>query len=409
GNAGQGSYAAANAFLDGLAEYRVGRGLVGSSFAWGLWADEGGMAGELGDGGVSRLGRGGAGAFSAAEGLELFDAAGRLADPVLVPIRLDVAALRAQAVQGTLPALLSSLVRVPTRRAAEGTAAESGVLTKQLAGMDEAGQRGVLLELIRTQVTAVLGYADVESVEAERSFRELGFDSLTAVELRNLLGGATGLRLPATLVFDYPTPVVLVEFLRAELVGAVVGVAGPVVVAAVDDEPIAIVGLGCRYPGGVESPEDLWRLVVGGGDAVSGFPVDRGWDLDALYHEDPDHPGTSYAREGGFVEGAGDFDPAFFGISPREALAMDPQQRLLLETSWEAFERAGIDPGALRGSRTGVFAGVMYHDYASLLDRAPEGVEGFVGTGNAASVISGRLAYTFGLEGPAVTVDTACS
>ncbi|MEU3752533.1 type I polyketide synthase [Streptomyces olivoreticuli] len=408
GNAGQGNYAAANAFLDALAQHRRALGLAGSSLAWGLWADEGGMAGELAEAGVSRMSRGGVDALTAAEGLELFDASGRDAEALLIPMRLDLAALRAQAANGALPVLLSGLVRVPARRAAEGAMA-SGALARRLIGLGEAEQHGMLLELVRTQVATVLGYAGAVSVEAERSFRELGFDSLTAVELRNLLGGVTELRLPATLVFDYPTPVVLAEFLRAELVGAVADVAGPVVVAAVDDEPIAIVGLGCRYPGGVESPEDLWRLVMEGRDAISEFPSDRGWDLDALYHADPDHAGTSYAREGGFVTEAGYFDPGFFGISPREALAMDPQQRLLLETSWEAFERAGIDPGVLRGSRTGVFAGVMYHDYASLLERVPEGVEGFLGTGNAASVISGRLAYTFGLEGPAVTIDTACS
>ncbi|WP_344319586.1 type I polyketide synthase, partial [Streptomyces yatensis] len=406
GNAGQGNYAAANAFLDALAQHRAARGLPGTSLAWGLWADSSAMTGELDDADVSRMSRGGVLALSATEGLELFDAAGRLGEALLVPMALDMAALRAQAAGGALAPLFRGLVRVPARRAAEGAAA-SGALAGRLAGLDAAEQLDVLLDLVRTNVATVLGYAGPETVDPDRSFRELGFDSLTAVELRNALGAVSELRLPATLVFDYPTPMVLAEFLRAEVVGAAAAVAGPVVVAAADDEPIAIVGLGCRYPGGVETPEDLWRLVMEGRDAISEFPTDRGWDLGALYHEDPDHSGTSYAREGGFVEEAGHFDPAFFGISPREALAMDPQQRLLLETSWEAFERAGIDPGVLRGSRTGVFAGVMYHDYASLLERVPEGVEGFLGTGNAASVISGRLAYTFGLEGPTITVDTA--
>jgi hypothetical protein len=173
-------------------------------------------------------------------------------------------------------------------------------------------------------------------------------------------------------------------------------------------EPLAVVGMACRLPGGVESPEDLWNMVVGAVDAVSGFPDDRGWDLTGLFDSDPDRFGTTYTHEGAFLRGAGDFDAGFFGISPREALTMDPQQRLLLETSWEALERAGIDPHSLRGSRTGVFVGGTAIEHTVKLMNSPTD-QGYAITGGSASVMSGRVSYVLGLEGPAVTIDTACS
>ncbi|GLX38468.1 hypothetical protein Sros01_45410 [Streptomyces roseochromogenus] len=423
GGAGQAAYAAGNAFLDALAHRRRAQGLPASSLAWGVW-DERGDQTRLETGDLRRMARAGLVPLGAEEGLRLLDTARTLDDAALAPVRLDLAAMRAQAAANPVPHLLRGLIRTPARRSAEtapGPGGHSAELSR-LAALPPAERRDTVLALVRNQVAAVLGHSAPEAIDPGRAFRELGFDSLAAMELRNRLTTATGVRLPATAVFDHPTPSALAGHLLDEIPGGHPGSA--LVTAAPDasttpgrlrggadtDEPIAIVAMSCRLPGEVRGPEDLWDLVADGTDAITGLPVNRGWDLDALYDPDPDHPGTSYVREGGFLHDAGDFDPEFFGISPREALSMDPQQRLLLETAWEAFERAGIDPAALRGSRTGVFAGTNGQDYAvGLSQHRTEDMEGHLLTANSASVVSGRLSYTFGLEGPAVTVDTACS
>ncbi|MEU5022315.1 type I polyketide synthase, partial [Streptomyces angustmyceticus] len=276
-----------------------------------------------------------------------------------------------------------------------------------------------VIDLVRTQVAQVLVYLQPDMVKVDQSFKDAGFDSIAAVQLCNRLNDVTGLSLPDTLVFDHPTPLALAEHLFT-LLGEEATTETPAEShslqeipardgKASDDDHIAIVGMACRYPGGVRSPEDLWDLISAGKDATTEFPADRGWDIATLYNEDPDHSGTSYTKRGGFLEGAAEFDARFFGISPHEALAMDPQQRLLLETSWEAIESAGVDPRSLRGTSTGVFAGLMYHDYASSVDQVPAELEGHLTTGKSGGVLSGRVAYVLGLEGPAVTVDTACS
>ncbi|MDX3229222.1 SDR family NAD(P)-dependent oxidoreductase [Streptomyces sp. ME19-01-6] len=264
-----------------------------------------------------------------------------------------------------------------------------------------------LRDLTLSQAAAVLGYDGPGAVDPDRTFKELGFDSVTAVELSRRLGRATGLRLPTTLLFDHPTPTALVRHLDEELSGRggpdrERSAAGPAAEGIdADADAIAIVGMACRLPGGVASPEELWRLVADGADAITAFPEDRGWSLEPA--------DTGNVRTGGFLSGALDFDADFFRISPREARAMDPQQRQLLEVSWEALERSGIDPASLRGSRTAVFAGVMDQDYVPPLHQTSDSFGGHALTGGAPSVASGRVAYALGLEGPAVSVDTACS
>ncbi|GHG49211.1 hypothetical protein GCM10017567_84810 [Amycolatopsis bullii] len=397
GAAGQGSYAAANAYLDAVAEHRHGLGLPATSIAWGPWA-EAGMAAD----GAERMRRGGLTPLPPATATL---ALGQLTGAVTVTVA-DVDWDRfAPGFSAARPsALLAELPEV-RRVAGQRSRAAASPLP---ADLPEAERPAAVLELVRAHAAAALGHPGPEHIDPARAFQELGFDSLTAVEFRNALGAATGLSLPSTTVFDHPTAQALAAHLHAELFGGAPEPARAARTVALD-EPIAIVGMSCRFPGGADSPEALWRLLDLGVDAMTPFPEDRGWDVEALYDPDGERPGTSYTRHGGFLDGVAEFDAGFFGVSPREAVAMDPQQRLLLEASWEALEDAGIDPRSVQGSPVGVFVGTNGQDYPMLLAYADQDSAGHAGTGNAASIVSGRVAYTLGLEGPAVTVDTACS
>ncbi|MGA2165897.1 MAG: SDR family NAD(P)-dependent oxidoreductase, partial [Solirubrobacteraceae bacterium] len=462
GSGGQGAYAASNAYLDALAEHRRGHGLPASSIAWGAWAGEGmaaGVAERLRRGGVRELpvavalaglqqtlDRGEPSVVLADVDWEQLllgstlagpdlptnpDGPGRagtlLGDPTAAGLRPG----RMRTLLGDLPEVQRLLREEGTGSGAAGRGRARGSLAARLFALPEPERQPALLELVRAQAGAVLGHGSPDAIAPARAFRDLGFDSLAGVQLRNRLAAESGLRLPATLVFDYPTAAELTAHLLALLEGdPTAGAAPAITVVGPVDEPVAIVGIGCRYPGpagqagwagsagraglpstgSIGSAEQLWELVERGAEAIGPFPADRGWDLDGLYDPDPERSGTCYVREGGFLYDAGEFDAAFFGVGPREALAMDPQQRLLLEVCWEAFEDGGLDPLALKGTSTGVFAGISIRDYATgPLGEEGREVEGYLGTGGAGSVVSGRVAYTFGLEGPAVTVDTACS
>ncbi|MFE2909941.1 SDR family NAD(P)-dependent oxidoreductase, partial [Streptomyces olivaceus] len=419
GASGQGNYAPGNAYLDALAEQRHALGLPATSIAWSIW-DERGMATE-----------GDIEATAGRHGLPVMDPG--LAAAALVAVAGDteptvvVADVEWDrfhvAFTATRPSpFLADLPEVRRLTAAAtgpapDTAAGAGTLAGRIAALGgRAEQQAALLTLVREQAAEVLGHSGPDAVDPTTAYRDLGFDSVTAVELRNRLNKATGLRLASTIVFDHPTARDLAAHLRDELVGglgadpAPAPAPGPAPAPADGDDLIAVVGMGCRFPGDIRSPQQLWHLLRDGVDAITPFPDDRGWDLDALRGTDPGgRAGTSTAHEGGFLHDAGDFDAEFFGISPREALAMDPQQRLLLETSWEALEQAGIDPTSLHGTRTAVFTGTNGGDYLTVSPDVPEETAGYVATGNIGSVLSGRVAYTLGLEGPALTVDTACS
>ncbi|MCB8908371.1 SDR family NAD(P)-dependent oxidoreductase [Streptomyces sp. CB02980] len=413
GGGAHGAFAAAGAHLDALAARERAAGRPVTSVAVSPWEAEPELAGLLRGQGVP--------VTDSAAALAELPGLLALPEPAVVLARVHwerfvptFTAAGPRPLIGDLPEARRVLEAEAEADAGRNPdAAHTSKLARALAAATPAEHDRIVLTEVRATTAAVLGYAGPDDIGESKAFRELGMDSVTAVELRNRLSAATGVRLPATLIFDHPNATAVARLLRRELTPGPTeadgAAAGTPPRPAAADEPIAIVGMSCRFPGRVASPEDLWQLVAGGVDAVAPFPDDRGWDVSALYDEDPDRAGTVYARNGGFLHDVAGFDAGFFEISPREATAMDPQQRLLLETSWEAFEQAGIAAEDMRGSDTGVFVGTNGQDYASLLMSGDDGLEGYLGTGNAASVASGRVAYTLGLEGPAVSVDTACS
>jgi acyl transferase domain-containing protein/acyl carrier protein len=403
GAAGQGNYAAANSCLDALAAHRRARGLTAQSLAWGAWS-QGGMAAGLHDALQTRLARQGMGVLSPAHGIALLAQALGRPEAQLGIGAIDLQAL-GRALGTAVPPVWRALVRAPARGA---TADARGAWAARLMAQPEARRADEVRAIVQAEIARVLSWSTASAVPIDRPLQELGLDSLMAVELRNALGQRVGASLPATLAFDYPTVTALARWLLDKLLA--VAPPPPIPQAAPSaalDEPIAIVGMGCRLPGGVIDAASFWRLLDEGTDAITEVPRAR-WDVDALYDPDPAAPGKVTTRCGGFVSDIDQFDPAFFGISPREAARMDPQQRLLLETSWEALESAGIVPDRLMGSDTGVFVGLMYQEYASLTGDL-EAMDGYVGTGTAGSVASGRISYVLGLKGPSLTVDTACS
>ncbi|MCX5612951.1 amino acid adenylation domain-containing protein [Streptomyces sp. NBC_00047] len=407
GSPGQSTYAAGNAFLDAFAVWRTHAGLPARSLSWGLWEQAGtGLTAHLGRAELTRIRRMGVEPLSVDQGLRALDAALAVdSRGHLVPVRLGLAALHRG--QDEVPVLLRGMVRTRLRRANAGDA-PSG-LRGRLAALSPDQRRETVTLLVRSAAANVLGLPDKGAVPAQQVLRDLGLDSLMAVELRRRISQETEVPLPATLAFDHPTPAAMAEFLleRMDLSPAAPPTGAVVRAADEDDDPVAIVSMACRLPGGVGTPEEFWELLSSGGDAIEGFPSRwDGWDV---YDPDPEAVGKSYARTGGFLRDVEEFDAGFFGIPAREARAMDPQQRLVLEASWEALERAGFRPESLEGSNTGVYLGAMGSDYDRFHQHDLSALDAYGSMGSAGSVLSGRVSYSLGLQGPAVTVDTACS
>ncbi|MGE3806112.1 MAG: SDR family NAD(P)-dependent oxidoreductase, partial [Gemmataceae bacterium] len=401
GPSGQGNHAAANAFLDALAQHRQAQGLPGISIDWGAWSEVGAAVRR---GVVEQASEGGLGVIDPDSGLAALERVLELGHAQVCVMPADWTRLRRQSSPSSLLRRLTSESRAARKHREESQ--DSSWSTRLRAAAP--GERAELLvDFVQGQVARVLGLQPGQLPDRGTGFFELGMDSLMAVELRNRLQADLGGRaLSSTVVFDHPTVDDLahhLSLLNGELASSTRW--DPPVPTA---EPIAIVGLSCRFPGG-EGPDAYWQLLAEGREAVREVPADR-WDVDAYYDPDPDLPGKMYVRRGGLLEQIDRFDPAFFSIAPREALSLDPQQRLLLETAWEALEHAGLSAGNLATGRTGVFVGICGSEYAGLLQRRGEAViDAYLGTGTSPAAAAGRLSYVLGLQGPCVAIDTACS
>ena len=404
GGPGQSNYAAANTFLDGLAELRRSQGLVGASLAWGLWRQShGGMAADLNEADLARLARNGVSALSAEAGFELLDAALRSSAIRLVPARLELAQMRRNLEGAAAPALLRTLLPQGARR---GLAPRRGrAFAETLAGLSETERLARVRELVRREVSAVLGVSEARSINANKGFSELGVDSLMALELSRRLQQRTGLNTPKTLTFDHPNVDSVCHWVLAELAPSVPESELSAVSVPATDEAIAIVGVGLRMPGGARDLDSFWQLLVEERDALQEIPRER-FDLGSYYDPNPDAEHKSYVRSAHLVTDVAAFDAGFFGMSPREAGPMDPQHRLVLEASWSALEHAGFRVAELRNSGTGVFVGAAPGEYGV---RTGERADAYGLTGSVPSFHAGRVSYHLGLQGPALTVDTACS
>ena len=393
GPAGQSNYAAANAYLEALAHERRRHGLPAACIHWGPWAGIG-MA-SAGDG--SRWKSRGIGLIDEQTGLKALGRviAGKIENAVIIPVSWDTIAA------GGVPPLLSELAK---------SRDQAGDLIAAIQAAPATERAAVIRSRVERELATVLRMDAARSIPAQQGFFDLGMDSLTSVELRKRLQDAVGpaIVLPSTVVFDYPTIDALSNFLIGEIVGEK-GTAGAPLAPVSPSSPIAIVGVGCRFPGGADSPEHFWKMLSEGVDGISEIPEDR-WDVAAFFDPDPDAAGKMYTRHGAFLPQVDLFDPRFFGISPREALSMDPQQRLLLEVGWEALENAGIAPARLAGTPTGFFVGISGNEYGFLSSGGdPAAIDAYFGTGNASSAAAGRFSYALGLTGPSMAVDTACS